>query len=380
MRSQSWVIVVAELLRTGGMQRANYELARWLADQGARVHLVAHRIQGDLLAHDHVVPHVVPFVGGDFVSGRLLRSVGRLIAQRCVATEGSRVVVNGGNCHVLDATWVHAVHHAWPVRDEGAPLLRRLKNQVTKRISTRDEAAVVPAARVIIANSRKTRDDLLAVNGVDAARVHIVYLGCDPEIDRPASKDVIAAQRNKLGVERDELLVLFVGALMYDRNKGLDTLLDAWVKLRTAGGPKARLLAFGTASPDWQDEIARRGLKGEVELVGYRKDVGDVLAAADLLVAPSRYDSYGLAVQEAFCRDVPVILSSAVGFAERMPASLRSLVLEDPESSRELADRVAAWARDRERLAPEIQKWATELRSHTWTDTAREIVEAIDAT
>ncbi len=378
MRSRSWVIVVAELLRTGGMQRANYELARWLADAGARVHLVAHRIQDDLLADPAVVSHVIPFIGGDFVSGRLLRTTGRVIAKRCVAEEGSRVIVNGGNCHVLDATWVHAVHDAWPVRDAGAPLLRRVKNRITKRVSTRDEAGVIPSARVVIANSEKTRDDLLALGGLDPARLHVVYLGCDPEVDRPATKEAVQAQRRKLGIAPDELLVLFVGALMYDRNKGLDTLLDAWVKLRAAGGPKARLLAFGTASPDWQGEIARRGLEKEVELVGYRSDVGEVLAAADLLVSPSRYDSYGLAVQEAFCRDVAAIPSSGAGFSERMPESLRSLVLRDPESSSELADRIASWARDRERLRPEIAKWGEALRAHTWTDTAREIVEAID--
>ena len=60
-------------------------------------------------------------------------------------------------------------------------------------------------------------------------------------------------------------------------------------------------------------------------MLGYCRDVVDLMAAADLLVHPARYEAYGLAVHEALCCGVPVIVSSAAGIAERMPANLADL-------------------------------------------------------
>jgi glycosyltransferase involved in cell wall biosynthesis len=359
------------------MDRANYELARWLAEHGARVHLVTHRIEPDLAALPNVVCHIVPRpFDAHAIDSSVLDYMGRRILRRCVAEEDARVIVNGGACHYYDVNWVHAVHAAWTVRDEGAPLRARAKNRIQRWRHRRAESTVLRRSRLVLANSEKTRSELVSLVGVDERNVRVVYLGCDPRVDRPASPDAIAQRRAALGLAPGELFVLFAGALGYDRNKGLDTLIRAWKLLREAGAVHGRVLAAGTAYPLWHEEIASHGLTGEVELLGYRKDLSDLLAAADLVVAPSRYDSYGLTVQEALCRHVPAITSSHSGVSERYPATLQSLVLKDPEDARALADQILAWTRDRARVAPEVARLGDHLREHTWSRMAEQMVEA----
>jgi len=379
--SHSWAIVTGDIVLRGGMDRANYELARWLAENGERVHLVAHRVDPTLIALPNVVSHIVPRPFDAHVAGSwVLDAMGGRIAQQCAQREGARVVVNGDACHAHDVNWVHAVHAAWNVRDDGAPLRARAKNRIERWRHRRRERQILRRSRVVIANSEKTRNDLVSLVGVDERSVHVIHLGCDPETDRPAPPEAVAQRRAALGVAPGELLILFVGALGYDRNKGLDTLLRAWRILRDARAVRGRVLAAGTAYPLWQEEIAACGLTGEVELLGYRHDVGDILGAADLLVAPSRYDSYGLAVQEALCRHVAAITSSCSGVSRRYPAELRSLVLDDPEDARALADQIVGWTRSRAQLAPDIARLGDRLREHTWTKMSEQIVEVTGRT
>ena len=382
--SADWVVVSGDFWRRGGMDRANFELARWLVDRGDRVHLVAHRVDDVLASSRGVDVTIVPRpLGAHALGFVLLDRIGARVA-RMRAKDGARVIVNGANCHFYDATWVHAVHHAWPVRDEGAPLRVRAKNRIDKWRSRRDEKTILRRARVVIANSEKTRRDLESFVQVDPARIHVVPLGCDPDADAPQDARVIAERRHALGVAPGELSVVFIGALGHDRNKGLDTLLEAWALLKRDRQVAGRVFAIGAAVPRWRAEIAARGLEGDVALLGARDDAGDILAAADLLVAPSRYDSYGLAVQEALCRHVPAITSSGSGVSERYPPSLARLVLPDPDDARALAERITWCARDRESGAPEIPReiarLGDEIRAHTWSRMSEEIVACVEGT
>src|SRR4029079_8952236 len=82
---------------------------------------------------------------------------------------------------------------------------------------------------------------------------------------------------------------------------------------------------------------------GRVTFVGYSTDMPSLMAAADLLVHPARYEAYGLAVHEAFCCAVPAIVSASAGVAERFPNDLRPLLLHDTESAAELVTRLRTW-------------------------------------
>ena len=111
-----YALVSGDFVKTGGMDRANYALASYLARRGHPVHLVAHRADDDLMGQGPVAFHRVPKPLGSYLLAEpLLDRAGRRWAAR-VASAGGRVVVNGGNCAWGDVNWVHYVHAAWPPR------------------------------------------------------------------------------------------------------------------------------------------------------------------------------------------------------------------------------------------------------------------------
>jgi glycosyltransferase involved in cell wall biosynthesis len=117
--------------------------------------------------------------------------------------------------------------------------------------------------------------------------------------------------RRRLGVEGT--LFLYVGRLW--EPKGIFDLVEAYAHVR-AGGVSASLAIVG----DGRDEsrlrstIARLNLNG-VTLAGFvhQEDLPTWYAASDVLVFPTRGDTYGMVVDEAMAAGLPVISTTAAG-------------------------------------------------------------------
>ncbi|MEJ7810652.1 MAG: glycosyltransferase family 4 protein [Gemmatimonadaceae bacterium] len=376
-RAAPWVIVAGGFHQAGGMDRANSALADYLLDGGVLVHLVAHRVDEAYARQPAVRVHLVPRPAGSILlGGVLLRRTGHAVARQ-VTTEhaGARVVVNGGNCAWSDLNWVHSVHHAWPPADRGIPLAFRLKNRVAKAVAVRDERAALSVARLVIANSERTRRDVLQHFRVDPARVHTVCLGCDPSWGAATPAERLSA-RAWLGVPDERPLVAFVGAIGRDNNKGLDTLWGAWRVLCTRPDWDADLIVAGDgAVGTWRHAVARAGLAHRVRFLGFTDRIAELLGAADLLVSPVRYEAYGLNVQEALCRGVPALVSASAGVAEQFPAALEDMLLRDPEDVSALAHALLRWRADVSGWKARVRPVSEKLRAHTWSDMARRIVE-----
>jgi glycosyltransferase involved in cell wall biosynthesis len=375
-----WLLVAGDFTPLGGMDCANHALARYLAGgTGAEVHLVTHRVGDDLAGRPGVHVHRVARPRGSHLLGMpLLARAGRRWARR-LAPGGARVVVNGGNCAWGDVNWVHYVHAAWDPRAEGPPA-RRAKAVVAHRYFRGTEWARVRRARLVIANSQRTRAELIGRLGLPGERVHTVYYGVDPGRFHPPTAAGRAAARRRLGwADDDRPAVAFVGALG-DRRKGFDTLLAAWRTL--AGRPSwdARLVVLGAgpALASWRARAAAEGLGRSVQFLGFRPDVPAVLAACDLLVSPARYEPYGLNVHEALCSGLPALVSATAGVAERYPPALHDLLLPDPDDAAALARRLRAWrdAGDAPRAA--VAALGRALRARTWDHCAAEIVRIAD--
>jgi glycosyltransferase involved in cell wall biosynthesis len=106
--------------------------------------------------------------------------------------------------------------------------------------------------------------------------------------------------------------------------------------------------------------------------------VKSVLAAADLLVSPVRYESYGLNVQEAICRGVPAMVSASAGVAEQYDHSFAPLLIPDPEDARDLVERLLAWRSNQEQWRARVQPFGEWLRSRSWRDTASDFVSIVE--
>ena len=378
MANDPWVIVSGGFHQRGGMDRANAALAAHLLGAGAPVHLVGHEIDETLSAHPLATAHVVARPAGlPELAERLLSRAGSRVARHVTAqTPRARVVVNGGNCPWPDINWVHAVHAAWPVRDDGSPWWVRHRNRRLKSAARLRERAALLEAGVIIANSDATSRAVIGHIGVAPQRVRTVYLGCDPAWG-PVDPAERARARATLELPDAAPVVLFVGALGSDVNKGFDVLWEAWRLLAASGPWDASLLVAGGG---WRlgrlrAQVEAAGLTSSVRFLGVTPAVRELLAAGDLLVSPVRYEAYGLNVHEALCRGLAVMVTETAGIAERFDHGIAEALLPDGIAARALADRLRAWRRDMSGWQMRASGTAARLRARTWSDMAVELID-----
>lgn len=372
----SWLIVAGDLTPLGGMDAANHALARYLGARG-EVEVVTHRAWPDLAAMPSVkIHHVWRPLGRHLLGSPLLTHTGRRVWRRLRAS-GAQAMVNGGNCPIDRANWVHYLHAADVVPPAGSAA-RRARLAFSRRRNLAAERRALQIARVVICNSRRTRDDVIEKTGVDASRVCVVYYGGDPvrfSLVGPAERD---AARSSLSQPSGRPLVGFIGALG-DRRKGFDTLFRAWCDLCRCPQWDADLIVVGEGAelPAWRRRATEAGVGDRIRFAGFRKDVPQILAALDALVHPARYEAYGLAVREALSRGVPALVTASAGVAEEYPPELRALLIDDPDDSSELQSRLSAWRRDLEQVKSAVVPLSDALRRHTWDVMAEQITECV---
>lgn len=359
------MLITGDFVKTGGMDMPNFAVAKRLADCGVSVQLVAFRVADELREHANVRWVKVPKPLRSYALGLpLLDLVGRRVARKCLAY-GGRVVVNGGNCQVGDVNWVHYVHAAYQAPTSGSHA-RRARYALSHGLNVGQERSALLKARIVLANSERTRRDLTQRVGVDDSRIRTVYYGIDADRFSPPGDDRRRGLRTQFGFP-DRLQVAFVGALG-DRRKGFDTLFAAWSSLCRDSNWDCDLVVVGHGAelPSWQKRAQDGGIQSRIRFLGFRRDVPDVLAACDALAAPTRYEAYGLGVQEALCTGLPALVSASAGIAERYPSALAELLLEAPEDAAALEASLRNWRTHHERLRGATRDLSVLLRQRTW--------------
>lgn len=185
-----------------------------------------------------------------------------------------------------------------------------LREQQMKRSHTAD---ALGAADAVIAVSRHLADEAILL-GADTRRTHVVYNGIDTNLFRPGCRD---EARRRLGIGREERIVLFVGNLV--QVKGLDVLIAACRRLTRAGTRfRCYVIGEGPLRSRLESSIARHDLVGCVSLLGARRleQLPDWYRSADLLVLPSRSEGVPNVLLEANACGTPYIASRVGGIPE----------------------------------------------------------------
>ena len=192
-----------------------------------------------------------------------------------------------------------------------APVLER--RRVAKHLLARLGGARVlsDAARVLATSDAEARQ-LLAM-GIERGRVVTVPNPVDLQEFDGVADPVRFRQEHGLG---DRPVVLFLGKIT--PRKGVGTVVDAFAQL---GMPQAHLVIAGNDMGGLASARARasaRGLDGRLTVTGLLRGVArvDALAAADVVVYPSRDEVFGLVACEALLAGTPVIVGNDAGAAE----------------------------------------------------------------
>ena len=189
----------------------------------------------------------------------------------------------------------------------------------------------------------------------DDPRCRVVYNPIDLAAFDPARQDR-AARRAGLGLEPADLVLAVVGQIT--PWKGQLEAVQALVLLRHEH-PRARLLIVGEAKfvarstrydnrtylAEVRRLVADRGLTDDVRWLGERSDVPAVLAAVDVVLAPSWAEPFGRVVVEAMAMGCLVAATAVGGPAEVIDDGVDGLLIAPRDPAR-WAQRISATLAD----------------------------------
>lgn len=154
--------------------------------------------------------------------------------------------------------------------------------------------------------------------------------------------------------------ILFLGAL--NERKGVRYFLDAVRLLRDRGieGLDFQIIGFGRDEEVYKRMARNLGISDRVEFYGRTNDPLPQLAAADLLIVPSLFDSYPNTILEALHVGTPVIASETGGIPDMLNSSELLFPIRDAAA---IADVIEGAIKDASRYE-RIKKLCSLRRDH----------------
>jgi glycosyltransferase involved in cell wall biosynthesis len=231
--------------------------------------------------------------------------------------------------------------------------------------------ASVTKARRVIAVSRQTADDLMALLGVPARKLEVIHNGVSDAF-RPGDEATSADFRRQRDLP--ERFILSLGTL--EPRKNLEVLLRAYARWRHTSDEAAGVGLVLAGGKGWFfDEIFRQvqrlGLTQQVRLPGFvpEAELPDWYRAAELFVYPSRLEGFGLPVLEALACGTPVACSRVGSLLEIVGDS----ALTFPPDSEDALVACLQLALTQPALRAELQaRGLAQAQQFTWERAARE--------
>ena len=195
--------------------------------------------------------------------------------------------------------------------------------------------------------------DIAQATGLGRAQIMILPNGVETDNFDAPPQTAHADLRRQFGISESAPLAVAVCVLRPE--KALDRLLMAFPDV-TRALPDARLLIVGDGPMmrPLREMAEQNGLNGQVHFAGYRKDVADVMRAADVFVLPTVFDAQPTVIMEAMAAHLPVVATTIAGIPDMVedgvngtlvppddvPALARALtgLLADPAKGRQMGE------------------------------------------
>ena len=267
--------------------------------------------------------------------------------------------------HELDLPLVSTFHTLARVKAEtGDP-------EPERRVAA--EADVIGCSDAILASCVAEADQLERLYGADPERIELVAPGVDHAFFSPGDRLGARTALRHLDLGPGPVL-LFVGRIQ--PLKGLDVAVRALAQL---GRPEARLVVVGGASgAEGADEldrihklVAELGVAEQVRMVDPVPHhlLSTYYRAADVVLVPSRSESFGLVALEAAACGTPVVAAAVGGLRTLVEHGRTGFLVEgrDPSSFASYTEQVLG----SDALAAELsQAAARRARGYTWSTAA----------
>ncbi|MBT6048692.1 MAG: glycosyltransferase family 4 protein, partial [Candidatus Scalindua sp.] len=228
-------------------------------------------------------------------------------------------------------------------------------------------------AKIIIADSYATKEDIIEYFGIREEKIRVIHLGVESRF-RPINNVEDFRLKNNLPSK----MILNVGTL--EPRKNVVSLIKAFRKLREMGFEDVKLVIAGNKGWLYQEifkEVGQSGLKQEILFLGVvrDKDLPLLYNCADIFVYPSLYEGFGLPPLEAMACGVPVITSNTSSLPEVIGDAG---IMVDPTDINSLCESMYILLKDKELWNRMRNMGLERSKLFSWDNTAEKILKVYD--
>jgi D-inositol-3-phosphate glycosyltransferase len=387
---------------TGGMNVYVRDLTRELGRQGVHVDVFTR-------SQDEHVPHVLHDLGygnrvvhipagpempvaknrlanylPEFVQGIKQFAVEKGIHYDIIH---SHYWMSGLAAEMLSNAWNAPIVHMFHTLGE-------MKNRIARHESEREDTNRLDGERRLLARADRVIVATLAelaqlqwLYKADTRKLTIIPPGVDVCRFYPIPQD---EAKQYIGVPNEERMVLFVGRI--EPLKGVDTLIRAMSCLRVTNIDQPAYLAIVGGDPDASPEemtaemtrlqalchelcmdrmVVFLGKRGQDTLPYY-------YSAAEVLVMPSHYESFGMVALEAMACGTPVIASQVGGLAFLIQDGITGYHVPDGDHAA-LCEKLTLLIGDAARRDRMGQQAAEYARNYAWDKVAAQVIKVYES-
>jgi D-inositol-3-phosphate glycosyltransferase len=239
------------------------------------------------------------------------------------------------------------------------------------------EAAIFACADAVLASCEVEAEQFVRFYNAERSRVHIVPLGVEHAFFAPGYRP---QARRALGIKGEDSMLLFVGRLQ--ALKGVDLALETLIELRQRGRNIMLAIVGGPSGPDGRATLAslhRRvveaGVISHVSFVAPQSHqlLSTWMRASDVVLVPSRTESFGLVALESSACGTPVVASDVGGLMTLIDEGVTGFLV-DERDPKVWADAVEV-ALDPENATAMSNAAVLLARRYTWRSAARSLAD-----
>jgi len=339
-----------------GSSRAVHEIATRLIDAGHEVHVFCNQ-RPSVYAGRAVLRHIPMIPIGSWAK---VISFDRGCAWR-TGRERFDIVHGHGNTILQDVVTVRICRRANRIA-RGRPLSRWDPHLYLESRQFRH-----PGLRRIIVLSELVRSDLLRYYGISPEKIFTIPNGVDATRFHPRFRPIYReAVRQRIGLSEHDIAILFVASGNFE-NRGLANLMQAIA--RPLNDRIRIVVAGGDRLGPYRTKARHMGIERRMIFLPFTDRLEELHAAADGLIFPSYYDTFGNVPLEAMASGLPVIVTAQCGMSELITHGHNGLVLKHTEDVEGMAGALSALEDPdlRERLSREARATA---ERYSWDSVA----------
>ncbi len=388
---------------TGGMNVYVRDLSRELGRRGIAVDVFTRQQNPDLPQISHRLGpncRVIHLPAGPvkpYDKNQVFHHLPQFVKEIVAFAEKERLTYHVLHSHYWLSGWTAlALRERW-----GTPVIQmfhtlgHMKNSVAQRPAEMEtdlrievETEIMARADWLVAATPLERAQMAWLYGADTTKIKVIPCGVDLNLFKPIPS---TEARAKLRLPQDHQMVLFVGRI--EPLKGIDTLLQAMALVvhHFPNWQERVCVSIIGGNPSGDSTVVNEEMK---RLKGLRTELGigdlvvflgaqdqDTLnvyySAAEVVVMPSHYESFGMVALEAMACGAPVIASKVGGLAFTVQDGLTGFHVPD-RNPKALAAKISLVLCDtalRWQLGQQAMRWA---QRYAWSAVANQVVALYD--